>query len=85
MQVLPEPHIFTVKRAGITQHHFRYHKYCALELLEILNRMLKEKGKKPSGIDGNALPNVEWLMNAIIYLDNSDPYELLQTKKEEKV
>ena len=80
-----EPQIFTIKRLGLTQHHFRFNRYCALELLEILNKMLKDKGKPPSGIEANALPNVEWLMNAILYLDNTDPFELLQAKKEEKV
>ena len=82
--VYKEPQIFMLKRKEITQHHFRYYKFNALELLEILNKMLKEKNLKPSGLDGSALPNIDWLMNAIVSLDGSDPHELLQPKKEEK-
>ena len=83
--IYAQPQIFMLNRKQVIQHHFRYYKFSALELLEILEEMLRQKGKKPTGLNPTCLPNIEWLMNAILALDISEPYELLQPKKEEKI
>ncbi len=74
-----EPQILMLKRKEITRHHYRY----ALELLELLENMLKIEKKYRTGIEAHALPNIDWLMDAILHLDPSDPHQLLQPKKEE--
>lgn len=83
--VQKDPQILMVPRKTLIHHHFRFQKYSAPELLELLDKLLKSKGLKPSGLNMTTIPNVEWLMNTIMHVDPSDPYELLTTKKEEKI
>jgi hypothetical protein len=74
--------VFTVKKEDVIHHNYRYRKYSSLELLEILEGMLKEIKISSTGLDLYTLPDREWLQNCILYLNPSDPYELLEPKSQ---
>ena len=76
--------IFAMKKKKVIHYHFPYRKYNALELLEILEEMLKAKQLKPTGLDISCVPDLDWMRNAILHLDPNDPHELLTKKQLEK-
>ncbi len=75
--------IFVMKKEHVIHHHYAYRKYSSNELLEILEQLLKTKGKNPTGLTINTLPDQDWLRNAILHVDPDDPYFLLKKKVEE--
>jgi len=72
--------IFVMKKETVIHHHFEFRKYSSLELLELLEELLRANNKKPTGLSIFNLPDQEWLKNAILNVDSSDPYELLKKK-----
>ena len=59
-------------------------KSSSLEILEILEKMLKESSLKSSGLNSLTLPDRGWLQNCILTLDPSDPYKILDFKPDSK-
>ena len=74
--------IFTVKREEIVPYHYRQRRYSSMELLDILEGMLKESSLKSTGLGLFTLPDREWMQNCILFLNPSDPFNLLDSKLE---
>ncbi len=73
--------VYTICREGMIRHNFRINKYDGLVLLEKMELLLEAKRLKPTGMDLLTVPDKEWMMNAILNLDPSDPYGLLDPAK----
>ncbi len=73
--------VYTICREGMIGHNFRINKYDGLVLLEKLEQLLEAKRMKSTGMDLLTVPDKEWMMNAILNLDPSDPYGLLDPAK----
>ncbi len=55
-----------------------FHK--AIELLDILEALLKKNELKPSGMDVFTLPDKNWLYHVIKYLDPHDESKIFKPK-----
>lgn len=75
--------IFVVRRDEIIMHHPRFNNHTALELLEFLQKMVETKKSKPLGLDSDSLPNKEWMINLLMFLDPTDPHGVLKPKKDD--
>ncbi len=75
--------VFAMKKE-VTRHCFRCRKYTAAELLSFLESALKEKKDHPTGLSPINLPDRDWLLNALLYVDPDDRLGLLGAKKIEK-
>ncbi len=76
--------IFVMKKEEVTRHHFPFRKHTSAELLEFLDKILSQQNLPPTGLTVLSLPDQEWLRNAILHVDPSDPYKLLATNKEKE-
>jgi len=73
--------IFVMKKDKVIHHHFSYRKFNSMELFEILEATLKAKNLPPTGLDISCLPDQDWMRNAILHVDPTDPHQLLRQKK----
>ena len=61
-------HVFALKRSEMKEG-FATKRLVKEELLELLEKVLQENGKLPTGLKNNQLPNKEWLINCIFTID----------------
>ncbi len=76
--------IFVMKKDHVIHHHYPFRNYSSHRLLEILEELLKSKGKQPTGMTIETLPDQGWLRNAILHVDPEDHYFLLKKKVDEE-
>ena len=69
--------IFFMKNEEIKRKHIRNTRLTCMELLEILENLLREKNKNPTGFLPDQPPNKRWLIDAILLLQPDDPYNFL--------
>ena len=77
--------IFKMDRKKVSQYHYRRRAHSSMELLEILEKILRDKAMHPTGINADDMPDQQWLCDAIISLDENDPNCILTGKKEDKL
>jgi len=66
-----------MKNEEIKRKHIRNTRLTCMELLEILENLLREKNKNPTGFLPDQPPNKRWLIDAILLLQPDDPYNFL--------
>jgi hypothetical protein len=73
--------IFTTANKTTTRHHIRFRKFNNMELLDMLEEILKNQKLLKTGLTESTLPDKSWLVNAILSLDPVDSKGLLGPKR----